>query len=35
MAAEGVDDEDDVEGHRLIGTNMQPPKDTDLGNSPR
>ncbi len=26
-----TDDIDDVEGHRLISTNVQPPRDADLG----
>ena len=28
-------EEDDVEGHRIIGSNVQPPRDTDLGGSER
>ena len=24
-------EDDDVEGHRLVGTNVQPPRDADLG----
>ncbi len=28
-------EDDDVEGHRIIGSNVQPPRDTDLGGSER
>lgn len=28
-------EDDDVEGHRIPGSNIQPPRDTDLGGSER
>ena len=30
-----LDDIEDVEGHRIVGTNVQPPRDADLGGTER